>query len=208
MKFVTTAIQGLITLEKSGVPRLPVVPFWDVKGMTMKTPYFKKLLDPRWQKKRLQVLEAAEWTCEACGDATSTLHVHHKQYFKGREPWEYEAAQLGVLCEECHANAHEDVDPLLWVASFAPISGPIDRSDASWLLAGATGVPVDSMPSYPYAKALHVLGAAASHAAFTYWNRVGMQNISEQDPAVIAEVAMEAVFKHFGQSLERKQGFR
>lgn len=173
----------------------------------MTTPYFKKLLDPRWQKKRLEALEAAEWRCESCMDDSSTLHVHHKQYFKGREPWEYETEQLAVLCAECHENSHADVDPLQWVSSFAPVSGPLDRFDASWLLAGALGMPKDKVPDYSYAKTLYALGGAASHAAFTHFNRVGMDNIAAQDPAVIAEVAMEAVFKHFGQSLERKKIF-
>lgn len=207
MSFVTTAIWGLITPEKSSASLPADGSFQDGKEKAMKTPYFKKLLDPRWQKKRLEVLEAAEWRCESCMDESSTLHVHHKQYFKGREPWEYETAQLAVLCAECHENSHADVDPLQWVSSFAPVSGPLDRFDASWLLAGALGMSNDKVPDYPYAKTLHALGGAASHAAISYFNRVGMQNIAAQDPAVIADVAMEAVFKHFGQSLERRKGF-
>ena len=39
---------------------------------------YKKLLkDPRWQKKRLKVLERAGWACEECGDTKTELHVHH-----------------------------------------------------------------------------------------------------------------------------------
>lgn len=63
--------------------------------------YREKLLDPRWQRKRLEVLERAGWACESCGDKESTLHVHHGCYGPG-EPWEAPAGTLWCLCEACH----------------------------------------------------------------------------------------------------------
>jgi len=74
--------------------------------MAKKT-YAEKLKDPRWQKKRLEVLSDAEFQCELCGDTESTLHVHHKQYIKGHDVWEYERQQLACLCESCHENQHD-----------------------------------------------------------------------------------------------------
>ena len=68
--------------------------------------YFEKLKDPRWQKKRLEVLDESLWACASCGDTANTLHVHHKQYIKGREPWEYESNELEVLCSTCHESTH------------------------------------------------------------------------------------------------------
>lgn len=62
--------------------------------------YSEKLKDPRWQKKRLQVLEAAGWKCEYCGLGDMTLHVHHLKYTG--EPWDAPAEDLEVLCEEHH----------------------------------------------------------------------------------------------------------
>jgi len=64
--------------------------------------YSEKLRDPRWQKKRLKVLERDYWTCQECGDKTTTLHVHHRKYIKGRNPWEYDDDVLITLCETCH----------------------------------------------------------------------------------------------------------
>ncbi|KKM74490.1 hypothetical protein LCGC14_1399860 [marine sediment metagenome] len=64
--------------------------------------YFEKLKDPRWQKKRLEVLQAANFECTQCGDSESTLHVHHLVYRRGRDPWEYPAKALVCLCEDCH----------------------------------------------------------------------------------------------------------
>ncbi len=68
--------------------------------------YWKKLKDPRWQRKRLEVLELADFTCEQCGSKTETLHAHHKIYRKGREPWEYELWELSCLCDSCHETWH------------------------------------------------------------------------------------------------------
>jgi hypothetical protein len=66
--------------------------------------YSKKLKDPRWQKKRLEVFERDKWTCQKCGMAKNTLTVHHRRYIPGREPWEYPDQLLVTLCEDCHES--------------------------------------------------------------------------------------------------------
>ena len=63
--------------------------------------YKEKLLDPRWQKKRLEILNRDEFMCQSCGDTTSTLHVHHK-YYENIEPWDYSINSLITLCADCH----------------------------------------------------------------------------------------------------------
>ena len=68
--------------------------------------YWQKLQDPRWQRKRLEILNRAEFCCEGCGDSQSQLQVHHGYYEKGKEPWEYEDDTLWCLCDECHEKAH------------------------------------------------------------------------------------------------------
>ena len=69
--------------------------------------YSEKLKDPRWQKKRLQILERDEWVCQFCFDSESTLHVHHIAYEKGKEPWDINDSLLTTLCEECHRLEYE-----------------------------------------------------------------------------------------------------
>ena len=69
--------------------------------------YSDKLKDPRWQKKRLEILERDKWICQSCGDDKSTLHVHHRRYFPGKDPWDYEDRLLVALCESCHGNERE-----------------------------------------------------------------------------------------------------
>jgi hypothetical protein len=71
--------------------------------MFPKNQYSEKLRDPRWQKKRLKILERDGFTCQDCGDKDSPLHVHHVYYVKGREPWDYPQFSLRTLCEECHS---------------------------------------------------------------------------------------------------------
>ena len=69
-------------------------------------PYWEKLRDPRWQKKRLEILERDGWKCRECGSADATLNVHHGRYLKDCEPWEYENDSLQTLCDMCHESRH------------------------------------------------------------------------------------------------------
>lgn len=66
------------------------------------TTYSDLLKHPNWQKKRLCVLNNADWTCVVCADTDSTLHVHHRYYLRGRKPWEYPDDAFMALCSGCH----------------------------------------------------------------------------------------------------------
>jgi len=73
----------------------------------MNKSYYEKLKDPRWQKKRLQIMQRDAFTCRHCGDTEETLNVHHKQYFKNKDPWDYEDKDLMTLCEVCHSETSD-----------------------------------------------------------------------------------------------------
>ena len=77
--------------------------------MKKKSSYSETLQDPRWQRKRLSVLERAGWLCEWCGAAESPLQVHHGYYGKTggrlRAPWEVPEDVLYCLCDPCHERA-------------------------------------------------------------------------------------------------------
>lgn len=62
--------------------------------------YLEKLRDIRWQKKKVEIQLRDEWTCQLCGDKTTSVQVHHLVY-KG-EPWEIDNQFLVLLCEHCH----------------------------------------------------------------------------------------------------------
>ncbi len=38
-------------------------------------PYWQKLQDPRWQRKRLEILNRAGWKCEKCGNAEDARYA-------------------------------------------------------------------------------------------------------------------------------------
>ena len=73
--------------------------------------YGASLLDERWKKKRLQILDRDHHRCVNCGD-TTTLQVHHRQYHfdirtrKFKAPWDYPDKLLITLCKTCHQRGH------------------------------------------------------------------------------------------------------
>jgi 5-methylcytosine-specific restriction endonuclease McrA len=42
--------------------------------------YSSMLRDPRWQRKRLKIMESDKWKCSKCGSTKSELNVHHLRY--------------------------------------------------------------------------------------------------------------------------------
>jgi Zn finger protein HypA/HybF involved in hydrogenase expression len=74
--------------------------------------FFAKYKDPRWQKKRLEVMQQADFRCESCESGEKTLNVHHKSYKKNHNPWEYDEWELECLCEDCHNEKHKIKDRL------------------------------------------------------------------------------------------------
>jgi hypothetical protein len=101
--------------------------------------YRSQYLDPRWQKKRLEALNEAGFSCSVCKKTDQTLHVHHKQYITDRDVWDYETTQLSVLCEPCHNEVHSRPDLLNIVVSFIP-GHPDRRREAAFILAGYYGI--------------------------------------------------------------------
>jgi hypothetical protein len=73
----------------------------------MNKEFFEKYKDPRWQKKRLEILERDGFSCIKCGNKKNTLHIHHLYYNNTKDgkwlsPWEYPNEVLITLCEICH----------------------------------------------------------------------------------------------------------
>jgi hypothetical protein len=64
--------------------------------------YSEKLKSPKWQKKRLEIMERDSFCCQICNDSENTLNVHHLAYIKGKDPWQVPNDYLVTLCEECH----------------------------------------------------------------------------------------------------------
>lgn len=78
--------------------------------------YSDKLRDPRWQKKRLKILERDNWTCKYCGATDRTLHVHHNEY--NGDPWNANDEKLDTVCDICHDMFHKynsDLEIFLYI---------------------------------------------------------------------------------------------
>lgn len=84
--------------------------------------YQKLLRDPRWQRKRLEIMQRDNWACVHCGDSTSELNVHHNRYITGHLPWEYADEHLTTLCKFCHENHHSSSS-----AQSVPLVSFLDR---------------------------------------------------------------------------------
>ena len=82
-----------------------------------KTDFFEQYKDPRWQKKRLEIMQRDEFMCQECGETEQTLNVHHLIYYPNKAPWQYENDELKTLCEYCHISLHEDYQSLKTIAS-------------------------------------------------------------------------------------------
>ncbi len=92
----------------------------------MKAPqksYSEKLRDPRWQKKRTEILQRDGFACRLCLNNQDTLHVHHLRYVSGLEPWQSDDLDLTTVCESCHSKI-EDVKRR--VALLCNVSARID----------------------------------------------------------------------------------
>lgn len=68
--------------------------------------YAQQIKRPEWQKKRLEVLELHDFTCQLCGAKEEELHVHHPFYTRGAMIWQYETSDLECLCHRCHKDVH------------------------------------------------------------------------------------------------------
>ena len=64
---------------------------------------------PKWQEKRLKILERDNFSCLRCFGTEDTLHVHHKYYEKDKMIWEYPDECYLTLCNECHGLEHEEI---------------------------------------------------------------------------------------------------
>ncbi len=128
--------------------------------------YRSKLQNPLWQKRRLEIMELANWKCSNCLTQTKELHVHHMLYRRGKEPWEYEDCELMCLCESCHKHYTEtkaalDEAFVLYVSAFPSYKHAIDK-----LLGYMDAVSENPRMENPSYNAGYLAGRIAALAQF------------------------------------------
>jgi hypothetical protein len=135
--------------------------------------YAEDLKHPKWQEKRLRVLDHAGFKCERCGSTERSLHAHHKIYLRGHKPWEYEDYLLECLCEVCHGVAHRERDELdLVIAQQATATVPWITNAMTDALASGQFAP--SLPK-KVRDALQAVGEAL--VGRDPWKLVDAQNV-------------------------------
>ena len=76
--------------------------------------FVEQYKDPRWQRKRLEIMQGADFKCQECGSADKELNVHHIKYETGLKVWEYPDDYLKCFCEFCHKRHHSIDDTILY----------------------------------------------------------------------------------------------
>ena len=87
-----------------------------------KKSYSELLQDPRWQKKRLEILQRDDFKCRACDEVDIMLHVHHLIYKKDIMPWDTENENLITLSKRCHNALHVMCKSEIGIEAFVNVS--------------------------------------------------------------------------------------
>lgn len=72
----------------------------------MRNSYSEKLRHPKWQRRRLEIMNRDGFRCQKCKSDDKTLNVHHLYYTGWNDPWDYPDDALATLCEICHQSEH------------------------------------------------------------------------------------------------------
>lgn len=107
--------------------------------------YSEKLRDPRWQRKRLEIMKRDNFTCLDCKSTIKTLNVHHHRYRRDAQPWDYSPLELGTYCHECHEAREQELKNLA-TAVFCMASkltaGQIGRLHKSFMFKSPVSVAI------------------------------------------------------------------
>lgn len=71
-----------------------------------KEQYYKELKNPKWFKRREEILKLDDNTCCYC-ETKDNLQVHHKEYLGNMKAWEYTDKLLITVCKSCHESIHK-----------------------------------------------------------------------------------------------------
>jgi len=91
--------------------------------------YKEQLNDPRWQQKRLRIMERDLFTCCCCGSNFMKLNVHHLYYLKNLAPWEYDDEAMVTLCDSCHDFAHTSLTKIASIIAFKVLKNNKDINE-------------------------------------------------------------------------------
>ncbi len=150
--------------------------------------------DPRWQRRRLEILQRDGWMCSKCSAADKTLEVHHLFYTgRGRAPWDYPAWCLVSLCEDCHGpecrHGSADIEELV-----TAIGGYCrDFRDFEDVVGTLTAALKRGLPRNPKLPPVAIAGAAG----YALQKAAQAMNLGH-DPALVMAAIDAAFDSNFG----------
>ncbi len=74
--------------------------------------YSQKLNHPKWQRKRLEIMQRDNFKCTICGNDEDELNVHHLYYVSGKAVYDYDNEYLVTLCKDCHQATHNEISKI------------------------------------------------------------------------------------------------
>jgi hypothetical protein len=123
--------------------------------------YIKKLQNPLWQKKRLEILQRDNFKCIQCECDNKELHVHHRWYVFGKEIWDYPDTCFETLCYECHEYVESQIKNSIHDINLEFRRSIISQDDYSCILRLLNNISVDSENSryapHQISDAIHYL---------------------------------------------------
>ena len=72
--------------------------------------YSEQLQDPRWKRRRYEILVRDKHACKICGYLGPHVNVHHIEY--SGMAWDAPDDALITLCRNCHRKLHIDKIPV------------------------------------------------------------------------------------------------
>jgi len=96
--------------------------------------YSDKLKSPRWQRKRLEIMQRDNFKCCICDNVEKELNVHHLYYIKDTDPWDYDDECYVTLCVDCHNHVHTVMTKIVALIAFKAIKDGLCLFDIDKLL--------------------------------------------------------------------------
>ena len=80
--------------------------------------YSDDLKNPKWQRKRLEIMQRDEFRCCLCLDPDKELYIHHLYYLPDTKTWDYDNECYVTLCEDCHKAYHFDFAKIIGLIAY------------------------------------------------------------------------------------------
>ncbi len=85
--------------------------------------YKEQLQHPNWQRKRLEIFQRDDFTCQICGATDKQIQVHHLYYLPGTHVWEYDDEAMKTVCNEHHEQLTYDLPKLAGLMAWDILTG-------------------------------------------------------------------------------------